>query len=89
MFQCLAGRGRESPPVLSAPPTQVTKRSDMLLRQIWLHKGHASKLLLIPVFILMAAAAYISVLIGEQQQALQRVLRYLSSPHRQLATSWW
>jgi hypothetical protein len=46
----------------------------MLLRQIWLRKGHAAKLFLVPVVILMAGAAYTSVLIGEQQQALQRVL---------------
>ncbi len=48
----------------------------MLARQLGLLREHATKLLLIPVIILMAGAAHTSVLIGKRQQALQQISRY-------------
>ena len=42
-------------------------------RLLW---GHATKLLLVPVIVLMVGAAYTSILIGKRQHALQQVSRY-------------
>ncbi len=48
----------------------------MLARQLGLLREHASKLLLVPVIILMVGAAHTSILIGKRQQTLQQISRY-------------